>query len=112
MIAIIHSEPDIVLWEDLRTDKIVSYQNTEELIEKVESHSFRVLKKIVWICHQKVYQRHIVPMTKAQEKLYVQMKKNFVTELRGDTLTAPEAITRLLRLQQIICGWFPSAKIS
>ena len=47
------------------------------------------LKKIVWILPPKVYQRHIVPMTKAQEKLYVQMKKNFVTELRGDTLTAP-----------------------
>jgi SNF2 family DNA or RNA helicase len=88
--------------------QIVSYQNTEELIEKVESHSFRVLKKDCLDLPPKVYQRHIVPMTKAQEKLYVQMKKNFVTELRGDTLTAPEAITRLLRLQQIICGWFPS----
>ena len=76
--------------------QIVSYQNTEELIEKVESHSFRVLKKDCLDLPPKVYQRHIVPMTKAQEKLYVQMKKNFVTELRGDTLTAPEAITRLL----------------
>ena len=87
-----------MLWEDFENRQIVSYQNTEELIEKVESHSFRVLKKIVWILPPKVYQRHIVPMTKAQEKLYVQMKKNFVTELRGDTLAAPEAITRLLRL--------------
>ena len=77
--------------------QIVSYQNTEELIEKVESHSFRVLKKDCLDLPPKVYQRHIVPMTKAQEKLYVQMKKNFVTELRGDTLTAPEAITRLVK---------------
>ena len=88
--------------------QIVPYQNTDELTEKVENHSFRVLKKDCLDLPPKVYQRHIVPMTKAQEKLYVQMKKNFMTELRGDTLTAPEAITRLLRLQQIICGWFPS----
>ena len=84
MIAIIHSEPDIVLWEDLRIDKIVSYQNTEELIEKVEKPLIQVLKKDCLDLPPKVYQRHIVPMTKAQEKLYVQMKKNFVnTELRG-----------------------------
>lgn len=36
------------------------------------------------------------------------MRKNFVTELEGEHLSAPEAITRLLRLQQIICGWFPT----
>ena len=36
------------------------------------------------------------------------LKKQFVTELEGERMTAPEAITRLLRLQQIICGWFPT----
>ncbi len=66
-------------------------------MKKVESHSFRVLKKDCLDLPPKVYQRHIVPMTKAQEKLYVQMKKNFVTELRGDTLTAPEGNNKTVK---------------
>jgi SNF2 family DNA or RNA helicase len=40
--------------------------------------------------------------------LYNQLKKSFTAELNEEVLKAPEAITRLLRLQQIICGWFPS----
>ena len=36
------------VWEDLRTTDCFLSKH-EELIEKVESHSFRVLKKIVWI---------------------------------------------------------------
>jgi len=30
-----------------------------------------------------------------------------VAEYQGQVIDAPEAITRLLRLQQITCGWFP-----
>ena len=31
---------------------------------------------------------------------------SFITELQGETLSAPETITRILRLQQITCNWF------
>ena len=31
-----------------------------------------------------------------------------MVELEGDVIDAQEAITRLLRLQQIVCGWFPA----
>jgi len=88
--------------------QIVSYQNVDELTSSIGGHSFRVLKKDCLDLPDKIYQRYPVELTKKQRKLYDQMKKDFFTELDGDHVSAPEAITRLLRLQQIICGWFPA----
>ena len=88
--------------------QIISYQNVDELTRNIEGHSFRVLKKDCLDLPAKIYQRHYVEMTAKQKKLYQTMKKSFVAELEGNMIEAPEAITRLLRLQQILCGWFPS----
>ena len=88
--------------------QVISYQNVDELTRNIEGHSYRVLKKDCLDLPSKIYQRHYVEMTPEQKKLYQNMKKTFVAELDGETIDAPEAITRLLRLQQILCGWFPS----
>lgn len=88
--------------------QIVSYNNVDELTNSIEGHSFRVLKKDCLDLPEKIYQRHPVELSKKQRKLYDQLRKDFVTELEGEHLSAPEAITRLLRMQQIICGWFPT----
>jgi len=88
--------------------QIVSYNNIDELTNSIEGHSFRVLKKDCLDLPDKIYQRHPVELSKKQRKLYDQLRKDFVTELEGEHLSAPEAITRLLRMQQIICGWFPT----
>ena len=31
-----------------------------------------------------------------------------MAELNGEVINAPETITRMLRMQQILCGWFPA----
>jgi len=88
--------------------QIVSYQNIPELTRNIEGHSFRVLKKDCLDLPPKIYQRHYVEMSPKQKRLYDEMRKEFIAEMEGETIDAPEAITRLLRLQQIVCGWFPA----
>ncbi len=88
--------------------QVISYNNLEELTRNIEGHSFRVLKKDCLDLPDKIYQRHFVDMTPKQKKLYQSIKKAFIAEFDGEELSAPEAITRLLRMQQILCGWFPS----
>tara|TARA_R100001591_G_C4338294_1_gene179986 strand:+ start:28 stop:822 length:795 start_codon:yes stop_codon:yes gene_type:complete len=88
--------------------QIVSYQNVDELTRNIEGHSFRVLKKDCLDLPSKIYQRYPVELSVKQRKVYDKLKKDFVTELGNAKIKAPEAITRLLRLQQIVCGWFPS----
>jgi len=88
--------------------QIVSYQNVDELTKNIEGHSFRVLKKDCLDLPDKIYQRHPVDLSPKQRKLYDQLRKEFIAELEGEHIDAPETITRLLRLQQIVCGWFPT----
>ena len=86
--------------------QIVGYKNVDELTRNIEGHSFRVLKKDCLDLPDKIYQRHYVELTPRQKNIYETLRKSFVAELDGNIIEAPEAITRLLRLQQVLCGWF------
>jgi hypothetical protein len=88
--------------------QIVGYDNVGELVKSIEGHSYRILKKDCLDLPDKIYQRAYVDLSEAQRKLYNALKEEFVAEYQDSTIDAPEAITRLLRLQQITCGWFPS----
>lgn len=88
--------------------QIVAYQNVDELTKNIEGHSFRVLKKDCLDLPDKIYQRYPVELSDKQRKLYDQMRKTYIAELEGEQIDAPATITRLLRLQQIVCGWFPT----
>jgi len=88
--------------------QIVSYEHVDELVKNIEGHSYRVLKKDCLDLPDKIYQRAYVELSEAQRKLYNSIKNEYVAEYKNETISAPEAITRLLRLQQITCGWFPS----
>jgi len=88
--------------------QIIAYNNIDELTKNIEGHSYRVLKKDCLDLPDKIYQRAYVELSEAQRRLYNTMKDDWVADHQEDTIEAPEAITRLLRLQQITCGWFPS----
>jgi len=89
---------------------IVGYRNTDELIHSIKGHSFRVLKSECLDLPPKIYQRHKYELSKEQKRLYTSLKEQFVAELNGEEVSVPETITRMLRLQQVICNWFPYDK--
>ena len=88
--------------------QIIAYNNIDELTKNIEGHSYRILKKDCLDLPDKIYQRAYVDLSEAQRRLYNTMKDEWVADYQEETIEAPEAITRLLRLQQISCGWFPS----
>lgn len=85
--------------------KIVGYQNEEELKKKIDSYTFRVLKDDCLDLPKKNFIRREVPFTPEQRKTYDQMRKDFFLELEGGVLTARMALTRIIRLQQIVSGF-------
>ncbi len=52
----------------------------------------------------KVYTRREVELTDEQQLAYKDMKANAMTFLKGQSLTAVNVLTQLLRLHQITCG--------
>jgi len=86
--------------------KIVGFRNLEELTDKLHRFSYRVTKDQALDLPDKIYTTRDVPLTPDQVKHYSSMKDNAVALLEGgDIVSAPEVMTRLLRLQQLLCGY-------
>ena len=84
--------------------KIVKFKNLAQLGQLVSPHSYRILKKDCLDLPDKVYTRREVELTDEQQLAYKDMKANAMTFLKGQSLTAVNVLTQLLRLHQITCG--------
>lgn len=85
--------------------KIVGYVNEQELMDKIDSHTFRVLKDDCLDLPERNYIRREVPMHPEQRKIYEQLRKDFFVELDTGVLTAKMAAQRITRLQQVVNGF-------
>ena len=85
--------------------QIVGYRRLDELSEKLDRFSSRVLKVDCLDLPAKVYIRRDVSLTPEQVKLYMQMKKLALAKLEsGELATTASVLTQIMRLQQICCG--------
>lgn len=89
-------------------NQVVGYRNLPELADKVAGFSSRVLKKDCLDLPEKTYTTRVVSMTPEQTTHYMAMKKTAMLVLDDDLVIAQQAMTQLLRLQQILCGYIPT----
>jgi len=86
-------------------EQVVGYRNLDELTHRIDSHSFRVLKKDCLDLPEKTYTARYVSLTDEQFKMYEQLRNMAMTMLdSGELVTAPAVITQLLRMQQVLSG--------
>ena len=85
---------------------VVGYRNLGELSEKLKPFSERVLKDDCLDLPKKTFMKRVVQLTPDQNKVYTQMKKEALAILNGKMITTANALTQLMRLQQISCGHF------
>jgi len=83
---------------------VMGYRRLDELNEKLNNFSYRVLKEDCLDLPEKVYMKRLITLTAEQKKMYGEMKKFALTELEGNRTTATSALAQLVRLHQIICG--------
>lgn len=85
--------------------QIIGFRNLDELTQRIDQFSFRVLKKDCLDLPEKIYTARYVGMTKEQLDMYEQIRKHAMVLLEsGEMSTAPAVITQMLRLQQIMSG--------
>ena len=90
-------------------NQVVGFKNLEELTNKLRTFSHRVTKKEALDLPPKIYTTRQVELTSTQKEHYKSMKQTSVVYLeQGGMVTAPEVMTRLLRLQQLLCGYLVS----
>lgn len=89
--------------------QIVSYRNIPELQKRVDGHTYRKTKEECLDLPEKIFTIRSVEFTSEQLTLYTQIKDKYMAELtEGLVVDLPLAITRMLRLQQILSGHFPN----
>lgn len=90
-------------------DLCVGYRNLDELNRILAERSSRVTKDEVLDLPPKLYVRRYFEITPEQWKIYNDLKEEFMAWIGSEELiTAPLAITRLIRFQQVVCGYVPS----
>jgi SNF2 family DNA or RNA helicase len=82
------------------------FKNLGELSDKLKPFSYRVLKEDCLDLPDKIYMKRNIKLSHDQLKLYEQMKKEALAVLNGKQTTTVNALTQLMRLQQITCGHF------
>ena len=85
---------------------VTSYRRLDELADKLEKFSYRVLKEDCLDLPPKVFTTRTVEMTPEQQEKYHTMKRAAVAEHDGKIMSSATALTTLLRLHQITCGTF------
>ena len=84
---------------------VTGYRRLDELGEKLDRFSTRILKEECLDLPEKVYQRREVNLSKEQVVLYKQMKDLALAQLeQGKLATTASVLTQIMRLQQICCG--------
>lgn len=89
---------------------IVGFRELDKLKEMIAPISTRLIKEDVGVeLPPKLYSRLLFDLPPEQRRVYDQLRKEYMVELdSGLLITAPIALVRVLRLQQIACGYLPN----
>jgi SNF2 family DNA or RNA helicase len=85
--------------------KVREWLNQSELTAKIDSHSWRVTADEVLDLPDSLHETIPVTLSTATARVYGEIASNMTTEIEAGTITAANALTRLLRLQQCTSGY-------
>ena len=87
--------------------QIVAYNNIDELIETIDPYCTRKTKEQMMDLPPKVFEPRLVNLTKQQQTMYDSMKDDMMIAIGDDDeLTADMVLEQMLRLQQIVGGFY------
>ncbi len=88
---------------------IVGFRELDKLKAMIEPISTRLTKEDAGVeLPPKLYSRLLFDLPSEQRRVYDRLREEYMVELdSGALITAPLALVRVLRLQQIACGYLP-----
>jgi SNF2 family DNA or RNA helicase len=86
-------------------NKVVGYQNLDKLTKNIEPFSLRLEKKDCLDLPEKTFTPMYVELTPEQERVYKSIKEDSIAMLQGELVTTTMALTRIVKLHQILTGF-------
>ena len=89
---------------------VVGFRELDKLKAMIAPVSTRLTKEDAGVeLPPKLYSRLLFDLPTEQRRVYDQLRREYMVELdAGALITAPLALVRILRLQQIACGYLPN----
>ena len=87
--------------------KVEKYINQEELAERISWFSYRCKSGDVLELPPKLFVDVPVSLCSHSARAYRELERELITEIEGGTVTATNALGRLVRLQQATSGYLP-----
>ena len=85
--------------------KVKYWKNQDELVTKLDAHSFRVTADEVLDLPEAIHETLPVELTPKVQRFYRTLESEMVADLDAGTVTAANALTKLLRMQQATGGY-------
>ena len=83
---------------------VKGYQNVDELEARMDCITYRAGPEVLDL-PEETHEHIGVELEPKAQKTYRQLEREFITEIESGVVTAGNALTRLLRLQQLTGGW-------
>lgn len=84
---------------------VVGHRNVDELWQKMAPYSFRKRLEDCIRMPPKIYSMRTVELTSEQRRVYCEMRDDAISRIGEYFASSTLAITTMLRLQQILCGF-------
>ena len=86
-------------------NRVVGYRNLEQLGSILKEFSSRITKDECLDLPAKIYTQRNVSLTDDQKRIYTELKEYALAHIDDDKfMTAPNVMTQLLRMQQVLSG--------
>lgn len=85
--------------------QVIGFRNLDELQSLIKPHSYRVTKEECLDLPDKIYEKVYFDLSAEQKRLYKIIREEVILEMAEGRVTAQLAITKLLRLSQLISGY-------
>lgn len=85
--------------------KVLEWRNQKELSEKLDGNSWRVTSDEVLDLPSSIHETIPVELRPKTKRVYAEIENEMVADVDAGVITASNALTKLLRLQQITSGY-------
>ncbi|MBI3896450.1 MAG: DEAD/DEAH box helicase [Acidobacteria bacterium] len=84
--------------------QVTGFKNLDELEALMRTITFRVSKDVLDLPPQ-THVTYTCSLSSEAQRIYRDLEEDFIAEVKGGTVTAANAMVKLLRLQQVAGGW-------
>jgi SNF2 family DNA or RNA helicase len=101
--------PKLKKFQERTFNKVIGFKRIGELTSKISHCTVRRKKKDCLDLPEKVFQDIHLEMTKTQEKIYHDLKRDLIAEYKDQILTVQAKVSLFIRFRQITGGFMPES---